>query len=119
VTEKSTSIQKGNNQNNETLTDEEIEDWFNKRLEMLKDSRAIMRAKAYETRNDVHSQPTTHSTAKAMSAIDSYLIDVFETLKEVIKKVNAHDQEFQNRKPTWDYFQKAMEHTKETLEQGR
>jgi hypothetical protein len=40
-------------------------------------------------------------------------------LKAIVKTVNTHEQEFQNRKPAWDYMQNAMEQTKETLKQEK
>ncbi len=117
MTEENTNTQK--NKDTTEMTPEEIDDWFNQRLDALKESRAVLKNQAHRTKNDNHAYATLSSTCQRAVTVDSYLIEIYQMLKEIIKEVDTHTKEFQSRKPSWDYMQHAMEQTKETLKQGK
>lgn len=100
---------------------EESEDLFRKRLDKLKELRTFMRTTAINKRNssDPDTLLTLVSAAEQFAGVYSWLIEIYEMLSVVDKKIDEFDIEVQKHKSTWDYMQQAMEHTKETIKSGK
>lgn len=96
-----------------------MDEWFTERVDELKRDRTIVETRFHDVRKMGNPPASAIFVAAHLDALYRSMIEVYEILKEIATKVDEYESEFQQRKPTWDYMEKAMEHTKETLKKGK